>query len=377
MNKTLLILLITTLFAFHVKGQDVYYDSITLPPHLHFSNNVLEMRTSADGVKLDKVKIKVDVTQKEIVLSAKALKKENFRWKTRHTFDLNRYKITDITSFNVYWLNPDNSKIPLTVYSKTKPYYTSSIFPFREGDKWFYVDSNFNKLSDEFDFIYPFYHNYAVVQINNKYALINKAMMLLTQPVFDEISYQSYYNDLKTPYFDVTKDKKQFRVDTTGQEFRGYVSYLRTCGGSNGGFRRFNTYKLNGKVGLIREYDYPFDTITPAIYDAITPIGTQPTHFIVRIGEKYGVIDIFKGKEKLPIIYDEIRIGRYDNRYYDPDKEMWVCIDNKCGFVDRTFQALTELKYTDGLPFKLGFSLVQTTDGKWGYIDRQGKEYWR
>ncbi len=376
MNKTLLILLMATLFAFHVKGQDVYYDSITLPPHLHFSNNVLEMKTSADGVKLDKVKIKVDVAQKEIVLSAKALKKESFRWKIRHTFDLNRYKITDITSFKVYWLNPDNSKIPLTVYSKTKPYYTSPIFPFREGDKWFYVDSNFNKLSDEFDFVYPFYHNYAVVQINNKYALINKAMMLLTQPIFDEIRYQSYHNDLKTPYFYVTKNKKQFQIDTTGQEFRESYIGPWTCGGDGGYMSKdVVVYKSNGKMGL----QTLFDTITPAIYDTIMQINKPNAHkldFVVNIGKKYGVIDS-QGKEKLPIIYDEIRIDVYDNWYYDPDKEMLVCIDDKCGFVDRTFQALTELKYTDGLPFKLGFSLVQTTDGKWGYIDRQGKEYWR
>jgi hypothetical protein len=360
----------------------MYFDSI-LPPNLMFTNNTLELIMSYHESKKNKLKIEVKTDEKEIILSAKSLLRSYSS--TKRIVDLKRYKITDLTQFKVYWLDPDNKKHLLMVYSDTKPYYTSTIFPFREGNKWCYVDSNFNKLSDYFDFVFPFNGNYGVVKINNKLALINKSMTLLTQAVFEEIDYKNYRTQRNPPTFSVQKNGKHFIVDSTGQRTIDDSQSLLTCGGGGGyPFGTVNSYSLKGKMGLISteptigRNELSYDTITPAIYDAISTVSSEGEdyYWLVKIDKKYGIIEK-KGREKLPIIYDEIRMNRYNERWYDPNKEMLVCVNNKCGFVDVIFNFFTELKYSDALPFNLGFSLVETPGGEWGYIDRKGREYWR
>lgn len=380
MNK-IIFLLLTILFSFSVKGQGLYFDSI-IPPHVKFNNNTLELTMSYREYKKNKIKIEVNVTDKEIVLSAKSLLR-NYS-SAKRIIDLKRNKISDLAQFQVYWLDPDNRKHLLMLHSETKPYYSSVVFPFREGDKWCYVDSNFNKLSADFDFVLPFNGNYGVVKINDKYALINKSMTLLTQAVFDTIDYKNYRTQQNPPRFSVERNGKHFVVDTAGQKVFDDYRYLLTCGGGYN-LRTVISYRLNGSMGLIsneatlqKNGTWSFDTITPAIYDAISTVSLRDSDYfwLVEINKKYGVINK-KGLTVLPIIYDEIRMNRYNGRWYDPGKEMLVCINNKCGFVDDIFRPLTELKYIDALPFNLGFSLVETPDGKWGYIDRKGREFWR
>lgn len=197
------------------------------------------------------------------------------------------------------------------------------------------------------------------------------------------------------------KNGKSLQIDTMGQKV--YGQKFLTCGsGGNGHYRTVTTYKQDGRMGLVKEL-FPqktgasrYDTITPAIYDTISRIlfEYKENLWLVKMKGKFGVLD-HGGNELLPVIYDEMRIGwnnggdslpiiyssirtfEYNAQWYNPEKEMVVCIDNKCGFIDRNFSLFTELKYKDALPFNLGFSLVETPDGKWGYIDRQGREYWR
>lgn len=96
---------------------------------------------------------------------------------------------------------------------------------------------------------------------------------------------------------------------------------------------------------------------------------------MVRLSDKYGIIDP-NGEVLLPIIYDEIRMDNSTPWEYNY-KEVVVCINGKCGFADKSWEISIDLKYLDAQPFNLGFALVKTTDGKWGYIDKKGKEYWR
>ncbi len=380
MNK-IIFLLLTILFSFSVKGQGLYFDSI-IPPHVKFNNNTLELTMSYREYKKNKIKIEVNIADKEIVLSAKSLL--GTYSSAKRIIDLKRYKISDLAQFQVYWLDPDNRKYLIMLHSETKPYYSSAVFPFREGEKWCYVDSNFNKLSADFDFVLPFNGNYAVVKINDKYALINQSMTLLTQAVFDKIDHQDYRAHRNPPRFTVQKNGKFHVIDSIGQVCHDDDRMYRICNSSSD-FSTVSTYFSGAKMGLIskeltlqKNGTWSFDTITPAIYDAISTVSLRDSDYfwLVEINKQYGVINK-KGLEVLPIIYDEIRMNRYNERWYDPEKEMLVCINNKCGFVDIIFRPLTELKYKDALPFNLGFSLVETPDGKWGYIDRKGREFWR
>lgn len=394
----IIFLLLTILFSFTVKGQGLYFDSI-IPPHVKFNNNTLELTISYREYKKNKIKVEVNVAKKEIILSAKSLL-ETYS-SVKRIVDLKRYKISDLAQFQVYWLDPDNRKHLLMVHSEVKPYYSTAVFPFREGEKWYYVDSNFNKLSADFDFVLPFNGNYAVVKINEKYALINKSMTLLTQAVFDEIDHQTQGAKKKEPWFSAVKYGKSLQIDTMGQKAFGQI--FLTCGsGGRGHYRTVTTYKQDGRMGLLKEL-FPqktkasrYDTITPAIYDTISRIlfEYKENLWLVKMKGKLGVLD-HGGNELLPVIYDEMRIGwnnggdslpiiynsirtfEYNAKWYNPEKEMLVCIDSKCGFIDRNFSLFTELKYKNALPFNLGFSLVETPDGKWGYIDRQGREFWR
>lgn len=95
----IIFLLLTILFSFSVKGQGLYFDSI-IPPHVTFNNNTLELTMSYREYKKNKIKIEVNVADKEIVLSAKSLLR-NYSGAKR-IVDLKRYKISDLAQFQVY-----------------------------------------------------------------------------------------------------------------------------------------------------------------------------------------------------------------------------------------------------------------------------------
>lgn len=383
MNKIIFLQLIL-FFSFSLKGQGVYYDSIFLPPYLKLNGHTLELQTNCylgsiseivKGIHTNNIKLKVNIKKKELLLSAKNTYKRPT--KMMFTFELDQYKITNPEQFKVYWLDPNGHKTLLTIHSD-KSYFPSSIFPFREGDKWFYVDSSLNRLSANFDFVLPFNGNYSIVKVNNKYALINKSLELLTQPVFDTIKLQSN-NDIP-PVFLAVKNGENLTIDTTGQ--LSIRPYSLACGFSHGSLFSVRFYEVNGKMGLLNmghlnSRNNPIDTLTPAIYDAISRVSEDRDYYLlVEIDNKIGVINN-KGKEILPIAYDEIRTKQYRNGLQYTENEILACINHQCGFLDRKFHFFTELKYTDAMPFNLGFSLVQTSDGKWGYIDKKGKEYWK
>lgn len=396
MNK-IIFLLFTILFAFYVKGQGLYFDSI-LPPHINLDNNSLEITISYFESGKHKVKVKINTSKKEIILSAKSL--INSSYPAQKIINLKRYE--NIEDFNVYWLDPDGNKTKIPIYNTNKQdaSYYSSVFPFREGNNWFYVDSNLNKISENFDFVLPFDGNFSVVKISDKYALINKSMTLLTQAVFDKIDLQSYGTKEKVPWFSAMKNGKRLQIDTMGQRIYNGKDLL-TCGVRTSYSSTLTIYKQDGKMGLIKDMGpqksgWHYDTIIPAIYDTISRISYEykENYWLVKLKDKYGVLNN-DGNELLPVIYDEVRVGwnidgellptiynsirisGYNERWYSPEKEILVCIDNKCGFIDKNYQLFTELKYQNAFPFILGFSIVKTHDGKWGYIDRKGREYWR
>lgn len=374
MKNGLLILL--TIISFTLSGQGIYLDKLQVPPSLTLTKNILTFNGNKDEFYSKKLKIKVNKNKKEIYFIASSVRTSKILqtsdYKFTLSFNLDKYNVKDPTNYRFYWLDPDKKARVLNVRNTEKIFHSNTIFPFREADEWFYVDSNFNKLDDEnYDFVYPFYFNYSIVKIKDKYALINKALELITQPIFDTIRFQN--DPLRSQQFIVQKGGKSFEIDTNGQVYYN-DSHGIGCRFSNGGISNFHTYKSNGKLGLeIYNETGRESKLLPPIYDHLTAYTND--FALVRLSDKYGIIDP-NGEVLLPIIYDEIRMDNSTPWEYNY-KEVVVCINGKCGFADKSWEISIDLKYLDAQPFNLGFALVKTTDGKWGYIDKKGKEYWR
>jgi hypothetical protein len=49
---------------------------------------------------------------------------------------------------------------------------------------------------------------------------------------------------------------------------------------------------------------------------------------------------------------------------------------DKWGFCDKDMNIIIPIKYDWAYPFKEGLALVEI-NGKWGYIDKNGTEYWK
>jgi len=282
-----------------VFGADSYLDYLKSPPSLVLDSNTLTFNSNHKDFFKKRLKIKVNKKEKEVFLYTVS------RWQRKNvlsfdprltvTFELNKYKIKEAINYNFYWLDPDGKTTEINVSTHSKAFHSGPIYPFRQGNDWFYVDSNLNTIGDKsFDFVYPFYFNYAVVKIKDKYALINKAFEPLTQAIFDTINYQNY-DTLKSPVFSVIKDGNYFHIDTNGQVFSKERPILR-CGGT-GGMQFFNTYKLDGKFGLEIREEKGYKKL-PAIYDSITTVADFLA--LVQISDKYGLVDS-RGKELLPL----------------------------------------------------------------------------
>ncbi|MFN7912500.1 MAG: WG repeat-containing protein [Bacteroidota bacterium] len=242
---------------------------------------------------------------------------------------------------------------------------SQTIFPFRQGDKWLYVDSAFKPISSKtYSFIFPFANNRAIVKIKNKYGVIDNNERIIIKPQYDTINY--YY-----PNFNCAKKNKPFQFDINGKPVE--IIY-GICGGSISSSSMLFAYKKNKKFGILsfNQNNYTGDSL-PAIYDEIHEFNTGI--IAARIGDKWGTIN-YEGVTITDFILDKIIPSQsFDER--DRYKLTKYVLDNKIGFLNGSGKIVSAAKFKE-LYFTYGFfSLVKTLDNRLVYIDNSGHEYFK
>ncbi|HXB42347.1 MAG TPA: WG repeat-containing protein [Bacteroidia bacterium] len=239
------------------------------------------------------------------------------------------------------------------------------LFPFREGNKWFYVDTSSRPVFKKtYSFLYPFKGKYAVVAEDNKYGIINKKGEAIIKCVYDTVFY-----DGRLPFYCI-KNGKAFHIGEDGKE---EINLLGYCGGSRGYMSHFNEYKRNNLIGMLiwnvklNKYDS-----LPAIYDKL--IENYRGIAFVKKENKWGILDRF-GNLVADFIFDDVRVnGCADNSSYCYSI---FSIAEKKGFISDIGKIIVPAKYVDAKFFDGRYALVETNDKKWGYINESGKEFFK
>lgn len=134
-------------------------------------------------------------------------------------------------------------------------------------------------------------------------------------------------------------------------------------------YEGYTRYVQNGKTGYLRgdpsDDNDPDEFFIIASYDYADRFSSGAA--VVSNDGKWGLIDR-AGKTLVPMEYDGVLRMQ--------DGFAAVQRGDLCGFVNRAGRLKIPLQYKRVRSFHNGYAAVQLTDGKWGYIDKRGKQVW-
>ena len=314
------------------------------------------------------------------------------------------------------FINKEGKEITPIKYDLCREF-TNGYATVKLNDKWGYVDTNGKEkiLLGDYDdigntwgidilyewgdgitthqFSNVFLGNFIVIKINEKFGLIDTNENVVVPCKYDEIEKTRIYGDLisvrigdkqgiinnegteiipiiydeidmdykKDSVFIVQIGNKQGIIDFNGKEVISlkWDKCIPSC-------NERTIVKLNEKYGLIENYTEK--EIIPMKYDGI---GYVQNLLRVKLNEKYGVIDITE-KEIIPMQYDWLHFASFDR--YDLSRIFIVIrLDDKCGITDENGKEILPIKYDAIRYSSIGFASVQM-NGKWGIIDETGNE---
>ena len=203
------------------------------------------------------------------------------------------------------------------------------------GGKWGFFDDNGKKITDfkydefeKYKFVYDFLEasqessGILIVGKDGKFGYINERGVEITPLKYDRI--------------------KQF------EETVGWVL-------------------LDGKWGAVNRRG---EEITPPVYDEIEKAFCS--HLcIVRIGDKYGYVDIYTGKLITAVKYDHAREWTQLSREGDLAA---VQMDGKWGCINTRGKETVPVEYEEICICQFPPHIKAKLDGKWGYFNVRGKE---
>lgn len=239
----------------------------------------------------------------------------------------------------------------------TSPAQTSSarLVPFRQGAKWGYADQHRRLvLPLRYDEAGPFVRELAWVRIGPLYGYIDGGGNPVTPVQFTKAS--TFSRDRAT----VELAGETFEIDGTGRrlttpsEPEPETDFL-----AQGDLTR-----QNGKVGFRFTVG---QAVVPSIYDEIQE--NYNGLLFVRQGAKWGVLNN-KGKVTLPLEYDAIKATEANDFAYPVVEQQ-----GKLGYLATDGSLLVAPKYQAAEPFVADVARVTTPDGRSGYIDTRGREY--
>ena len=139
----------------------------------------------------------------------------------------------------------------------------------------------------------------------------------------------------------------------------------------------------NGKFGIVEQSKNSAEILIPFEYDSINEYDFP--HYILKKDNKFGIVDITYKKTIIPCEYEEINkafqrssdevvgFAEWGYLYRSFVVIYRVKKDGKYGFIDRTGKEVTPCIYENASDFE-GFIAKVKKDGLWGCIDEKGKE---
>ncbi|QIX61297.1 WG repeat-containing protein [Hymenobacter sp. BT18] len=229
------------------------------------------------------------------------------------------------------------------------------LVPFRKGTKWGYADhSRRLVLPLQYEEAGPFVEEVAWVRQNGLYGYIDGGGNPITPVHFTKAS--TFYKGRAT----VELQGETFDIDATGRrlttppEPAPEEDYLSLG----------DLVRQQGKVGFRFTVG---SAVVPAEYDEIREDYRQL--LFVRQGNKWGVLNR-KGKLTLPLQLDTI-VATPQNDFRFPIARQ----QGRYGYLNAEGRWLVAPKYRLAEPFIGDVARVETPDGRTGYIDSSGKEF--
>ncbi|TGE15267.1 WG repeat-containing protein [Hymenobacter elongatus] len=259
-------------------------------------------------------------------------------------------------SFSVV-LKPVPFLLAALLLTAAQPTQTTSarLIPFHKGDKWGYADQSRRiVLPLRFDEAGPFVQEIAWVRIGSLYGYIDGGGNAVTPVQFGRAS--TFHHNRAT----VELNGETFDIDASGNRLATPPepepeSEFLTQG---------DLTRQSGKVGFRFTIG---QAVVPPLYDEIQE--NYDGLLFVRQGTKWGVINN-KGKLTLPLDYDAIRAVEANGFVHAIVEQQ-----GRFGYLDTDGRLLVAPKYSAAEPFLAAVARVTTPDGRTGYIDSRGREF--
>lgn len=232
---------------------------------------------------------------------------------------------------------------------------SGELIPFRQGEKWGYTDRNRRLvLPVRYDEAGPFVDELAWVRVDGLYGYIDGSGYPVTPVHFTKAS------NFRRGRATVELEGKTFTIDAAGKHIADgalpepEVEYLSLG----------DVVRKDGKQGF--RFTVGSATVPP-LYDEI--LEDYRGLLFVRQGALWGAINT-KGKLVLPVVYDAIQATSANDFIFPIVQRAGLF-----GYLNAEGHLLVAPKYRAAEHFVAGVARVETPDGRIGYIDTTGKEY--
>ncbi|TPN86053.1 WG repeat-containing protein [Aquimarina algicola] len=282
------------------------------------------------------------------------------------------------------------------------------LIPYRIDNKWGFSDSNKKILiKPKFQDVIPFNKGYAAFKLNNKWGFIDVKGREIVEPKYDSISeyFQNLFigGDISSPIYKtgikVYENNKSFYVDANGTIFKNNPETIYFVDDEE---EEIEIIEKNGKYGI---KNILFDRTVEPKYDSvqITQIG-----IIAELNGQFGVINLNTFSVIVPFDYKSIAPTEDGHGFYVTDEKGKVGYFNRNGNekIAPKYKALVKISYSElefmfshneeiygyinvsEEPVKVikpkyliigkfinGYSKIKNKNGKYGYINHKGVEY--
>lgn len=232
------------------------------------------------------------------------------------------------------------------------------LIPFRQGSRWGYANSQRRLvLPLAYDDAGPFVEGAAWVRLGLLYGYINSRGTAITPVQFSRAG--SFRQGRAT----VELAGETFDINLSGQRLRTppepepETDYLE----------QGDLVRRQGKVGF--RFTVGSNILVPAEYDEIRDLHHDGL-LLVRQGAKWGVLNA-SGTLTLPLAYEAIHATAANGFAYPIVEQA-----GRFSYLSNEGKLLTVLKYAAAEPFVADVARVITPDGKTGYLDIRGQEFW-
>ncbi|MDZ4795717.1 MAG: WG repeat-containing protein [Bacteroidota bacterium] len=211
-------------------------------------------------------------------------------------------------------------------------------------------------ISEQFDRVFPFKHNFAFVSKNLKWGVIDKDGDFLIRCIHEGII---HHPSQTIKWYNTFPSWEEVKFLTANSDFEMFYKseILKVSEDILHGKIESNNYLID-EFGNLKTQYFDFD------YGGKFHFGRA----LIKRNNTVGFVDV-TGELVIPNIYKEGSDFQEGFALVKDNNELY-------GYIDITGNLITDFKYKHAERFKNGFAEVKSENGVWGYIDKQGKELW-